>query len=265
MPQFPIPSGKKVGEIVTLDPDDSKHLSTVLRMVRGEKLSLFDGKKRFAGEIVSAKKNRVTVHLLEEISSPVIKGEVTLCQAMLKKDKMEWVIQKATELGAAHFIPFYSERTIPTGKNEAVLLRWQKIADEAVKQCGRVTPMMISSAVRFSELMNRSEENPIKILFHQETVDFGLSEAGGEGRAPARPQRVRTGGRNPRQDPPNLDQNQQPKVFCFIGPEGGFSEKEIELARQAGCEIASLGSLTLRAETAAVAALTLIQHELGNI
>ncbi|MBI4373647.1 MAG: 16S rRNA (uracil(1498)-N(3))-methyltransferase, partial [Deltaproteobacteria bacterium] len=136
MPQFPIPAGKKVGNLVRLSPDESKHLSSVLRGQKGDRLTLFDGTHRFSGEIVSADPKKVVVRLVNQLDTPHLKGDVTLCQAMLKKDRMEWVVQKAVELGAARLIPFSSERTIPKEIGESKIGRWQKIADEAMKQCG---------------------------------------------------------------------------------------------------------------------------------
>lgn len=236
MPQFPIPAGKKVGDLVDLSPADSKHLSGVLRSQKGERLIFFNGSDRFIGEVLSTGPRNVTIRLIDQIPAPVLKGDVTLCQAILKKDKMEWVVQKAVELGAARLIPFSSERTISKEVGQSKIDRWRKIDDEALKQCGRVTPMTIDPPTSFSKLVQAADKDSLLILFHSETAGFSESRF-----------------------------SPLSKICCLIGPEGGFSEKEVEMARQAGCAIRSLGPLTLRSETAAVAALTLIQHELGNI
>lgn len=233
MPQFPIPPGSKIGSLVSLSPQDSKHLARILRIEKGEKISLFDGQNRYRGEVVSIQPKKVSIQILSQESSPQLKGSITLCQALLKKEKMEWVIQKAVELGAVEVIPFTSERTIPGGNQK--LARWQKIADEALKQCGRVTPMRVQPVVEFRQLFNAVSKEAEKIIFSQGEEQEDRS------RGPAS------------------------KFFLLIGPEGGFSEKEIQIAKEEGYRIRSLGPLTLRAETAAIAALTLIQHELGNL
>lgn len=232
MPQFPIPAGKKTGQTITLSPEDSRHLVRVLRAQPGEKIQLFDGTSRFEAAITNLSTQGAVVKLLSLLPTPEIRGKITLCQAFLKKEKMEWVIQKAVELGAAEVIPFTSERTIPGGNQK--LTRWQKIADEALKQCGRITPMRVQPVVEFRQLFNAVSKEAEKIIFSQ-----------GEGQE--------DGSRGPAS-----------KFSLLIGPEGGFSEKEIQIAKEEGYRAFSMGPFTLRAETAAIAALTLIQHELGN-
>ncbi len=227
MPQFPIPPGKKVGQSVTLSPADAKHLVRVLRARPGETIRLFDGQSRFEARLVAVSPREATAKITSLLVVPKMRGAVTLGQALLKKDKMEWIVQKAVELGATALQPFISERTLPTAEKTS---RWQKIADEALKQCGRIKPLQLMPAVDFSKLLQGPEK---KILFHEEgeKINSGFEE----------------------------------KMTLLIGPEGGFSDREVEAAKKQGCAIGSLGPLTLRAETAAVAALALIQHELGNL
>lgn len=235
MPQFPIPPGKRVGQMAPLSPADSKHLIRVLRARPRDKIQLFDGSSRFEAELVTLSPEGATAKLTALLVTPAIRGEVTLCQALLKKDKMGWVIQKAVELGAAQLVPFRSERTIPTGEKEAKPARWQKIADEALKQCGRVTPMRVEPVIDFAPLVSKSFPETEKILFSMGEEGAGWEKGG------------------------------TVKFLLLIGPEGGFSPNEIEAARSRGFKACPLGPLVLRSETAAIAALTLVQHGLGNL
>ena len=236
MPQFPIAPGHKIGEVVPLSVDDSKHLARILRAAEGEEVTLFDGTHRLLGKIITVGKI-TTVRIVKPLPSPTLHGEVNLAQALLKKDHMEFLVQKAVELGAAEFRPFRSERTIPTGENAIKIERWQKIADEALKQCGRIQPMRVWPVLGYAELLVKFSGEVEKIIFSGEELP-----------------------------PPNplLTKGGAPIAF-LIGPEGGFSEKEIQMAKENGYRSCSMGPLTLRAETAAIAALTLIQHELGNL
>ena len=168
MPQFLIPPGSKVGQTVSLSPADSKHLIRVLRARPREKVRLFDGASRFEEELVTLSPHGTTAKLTTLLVTPAQRGIVTVCQALLKKEKIEWVIQKSVELGATRFVPFVSERTIPTGKKETQSSRWQKIADEALKQCGRVTPLVIQPLVGFQELLKQSPVETGRILFSME-------------------------------------------------------------------------------------------------
>ncbi|MBI2067284.1 MAG: 16S rRNA (uracil(1498)-N(3))-methyltransferase [Deltaproteobacteria bacterium] len=233
MPQFPIPPGQNPGTIVTLSREDSKHLVRVLRASVGERIGLFDGACRFEGEIVVLSPVGTEVRLLKSVPIKPVQGEVVLCQSLLKGEKMEWVIQKAVELGASAVISFKSERSIPTSFKQEKIGRWQKIADEALKQSGRVNPMRVHWEEDFSSLVRKTAIGS-KIIFSEKGKTLPVD-------------------------------SHKRNYSLFVGPEGGFSDQEISLAKEEGCEVVSLGSRTLRAETASLVSLTLVQHELGNI
>jgi len=235
MPQFRIPPGSSVGAAVTLSPEDSRHLARVLRGRAGEWVFLYDGENRFESELVSVSPKRVTARIARILPKAMLKGELFLCQSVLKKDAMESVIQKSAELGIADLFPFRSERSVATGINKHE--RWQKLADEAAKQCGRAKPLVVHSVLKMRPLLAELEGIP-KILFWE-------SQKVGESFV--------------------KDMTPAARVALIVGPEGGFSEGEVALARERGCAIASLGPLILRAETAAIAAVTLVQHQLGNL
>jgi len=193
----------------------------VLRYREGDELVLFSGQ----GEdrlyrITKIEDSSIGLDLITELEPVYPKREVYLFWSLLKKDKNEWVIQKCTELGVSHFVPILSDRTEKTGFDEE---RAKKIATEASEQCGR------SDIPRFREpigLAAAIEEYKDKIeLYYAEQ-----SEADHESMS----------------DRP---------VGIFVGPEGGWTEKEKELL-SAGCKKLNVAQFTLRAETACVAAIT---------
>ena len=241
MPQFLIPPGKREGDLIRLDSEESHHVRDVFRKKRGDKIRLFDGEGgRFFAEIKSLNKREVSILLLRKLASEMPKGTLKIAQALLRREKMELVIQKAVELGVSSLHPFTSSRTIVKQEKGQKLGRWQKIADEAAKQCGRGSQMKVDLAVPFDDLLKNLNAN-MKLIFWEE---------GGE---PIR-NFFRRG-----------EMGLAPTIIALIGPEGGFSREEIESGKENGFVVLSLGKNILRAETAALAATTLIQYELGNL
>jgi len=232
MPQFPIPHGTKIGQNVTLSSTDSRHLARVLRIGEGEVVRLFDQDHRYEGRVVSANPKGVILKVTTLLITQQLQGEVTLCPSILKGDKMDLLVQKAVELGVKKLVPVSSSRTIVAVPDKKKIVRWQKIADEALKQCGRIDRMTVCPAMPFKELIHQPQPDAVRILF---------AESG---------EKIRTG---------------SSRYLLALGPEGGWTGEEIEEARRERFQIASLGPLTLRAETASIVAVTRIQHELGNL
>ncbi len=234
---FLIPPGKKPGDVVALSPEESRHLFKVLRLREGDPVRLTDGGGHlFAGEVCESSPKGGLVVLLAEIPPPRSHGRLAFAQALLKGDKMESVLQKAVELGVATFLPFVSSRTIVEWKKGSdKLKRWRKVAEEASKQCGRALHMTVEEPVDFEVIASRAEGDT-KIIFWEEAT------------TPLRGN-IRTADR----------------VLIVIGPEGGFSKSEVALAASHDFTPLSLGPLVLRVETAVIAALSLVQYELGNI
>jgi 16S rRNA (uracil1498-N3)-methyltransferase len=156
---------------------------------------------------------------------------------------MDWVVEKATELGVQTFVPFVSSYTVPKlneRKMETRMLRWQRIALSAVKQCGRTTVPKIFDLCELREIANQPWTDALKLFFWE------------------------------REDHLTLKQIYQTKpdsrvIVLVVGPEGGFSAAEAEDARQHGFESVRLGRRILRAETAALAALTVVQFLWGDM
>lgn len=242
MPQFLVSSGQQPGNLVVLSPEESRHLVKVLRKQEGDTVLLTDGHgHRFSGRIRSTALRAATILIEEALPEKTLHGQLTLAQALLKGDKMEFVIQKAAELGVHAVIPFASSRSISKiDPRTTKISRWKKIAQAASKQCGRAAHMVVEESVLFETLVEKEAEGT-KIIFWEEANrslrDFFCG-------APS---------------------DSMESVAALIGPEGGFSRTEVDFAVGHGFAPVSLGSLILRAETAAVAAITLIQYELGNI
>jgi 16S rRNA (uracil1498-N3)-methyltransferase len=198
-------------------------------MREGDEVLVFDGSGReWRGSLASVSRSAVRVRL----GSPAaprreVARAVTLCQALLKADKMEWVLQKATELGVARFEPLLTDRVI-AAKREAPE-RWRRILVEATEQCGGTrVPALAEPAPLESALAATGGRGA---LCWEEESELHLATW----LAAGRPHELR----------------------LFVGPEGGFSKREAALARERGVASVSLGPRTLRAETAAVAASTL--------
>ncbi|MEI8174799.1 MAG: RsmE family RNA methyltransferase [bacterium] len=209
------------------DKEIVNQMKNVLRLKVGEKVELCDGKHiSVIALICKIEKNSIIVSIKEmEEDKNKTKNNVTLFCAVLKKENFELVVQKATECGVLKIVPIISERTIKTGLN---MERLRKIAKEASEQCGRVNIPEILEPVSFDESLKLINEKNINIIFDISGESLGGLTAKLE------------------------------NINIFIGPEGGWTEKEIAEAKNLNFKIATLGPLTLRGETAAIVATYLI-------
>lgn len=240
MPQFFLNQPFETGNEVEIIGRNAHHITDVLRLKTGNWLILSDGKGRsFKSEIISVASKRVRTIIKEEIRRETATEPPTLAFAVIKHDRSEWIIQKAVELGCRHIIPFYCQRTIPkyasAGKKHR---RWQEIALEAAKQSGLPFVPQVDEPIDFDELCSLMPKYEKTILFWEgeKKEDFKSKVYG-----------LRS------------------KVLLIIGPEGGFDESEIGKAKACGAITISLGQQILRVETAAIAALAIMQYELGNL
>jgi len=233
------------GNIVLLSKEESHHITKSLRLQPGAEIELFDGRGTAYKAMIIALGKKVRVRLDQCISKGEIQGKpVWVLQALLKGNKTDTVVQKCTELGAARFIPFISSRCqIKFDKtyDSRRLERWQRITIAACKQCLRTQSPILDQPVPFSELFDLYEPglNPLRLLFWEEEKVVRLH------------------------DLPAFDQFDS--VCLLLGPEGGFAEEEVEMARANGWRTVSLGEHVLRAETATVSALSIVQYLVGNI
>ncbi|HSP64356.1 MAG TPA: 16S rRNA (uracil(1498)-N(3))-methyltransferase, partial [Pyrinomonadaceae bacterium] len=220
----------------------------VLRLQPGDEVYIFDGAgKEFRGAVREFTRDGAVVDMLEEVEparseSPL---NLTLGIALLKGEKFDLVVQKATELGASRIVPVATSRAdvrIRSGDEaQRKLMRWQRIAFAAAKQCGRARLMEIEEPMTFKSLIDRAAPDGELRLMFAERNGTSLAKVA----------------RNP--------QAGSVKLFALIGPEGGWADEEIELARAGGWQIVTLGGRMLRAETAAIAIVALLQHRFGDL
>ena len=246
MRRFFVPQINTEDKTVIISGSEAKHIIRVLRMSPGDKLILIvSGGDRYQCRILHIAKN--TVHL--EIEKPLPRPlpgpvEIILCQALLKAQAMDYLMQKSTELGANAIYPFFSERTIVKlegGRAEAKVRHWKEVARNAVKQSDSLGPPRITIPQSFETLMEKWHlEQCTKIILWEEEASQNLKSV------------LRRHGRGNR-------------LIGVVGPEGGFSKHEIGVARAAGFIPVSLGRRILRAETAGMIMIALVQYEWGDL
>jgi 16S rRNA (uracil1498-N3)-methyltransferase len=227
------------GETVRIEGGDAHHIVHVLRLRPGDHVEVVDSAAHaFDAEIVDG--DGVGALLVRE-SVPQGLGNVRIdvAQAMPKGQKMDYVVEKATELGAGAILPFVSERTVAREAGTAKLARWRRVARSASEQSGRRAIPAVPAPLEFDELLARFCAYDL-VLFAWESSD-------------AQPLRLRL--RELLKDARN--------VLVVVGPEGGFSHAEADAARAAGAELISLGRNILRTETAALAMLAILNYETG--
>ncbi|MBI5344724.1 MAG: 16S rRNA (uracil(1498)-N(3))-methyltransferase [Deltaproteobacteria bacterium] len=225
--------------------DEFVHLKKVLRLKKGDAVSLFDGRGLEMTGIIGSIGRAGALVVIQGLSanrgeSPV---EVTLIQALLKGDKPEFIIQKAAELGVRNIFFYPAHRSVPDMKKEKMegrLKRWRKAAIEASKQCGRAVLPEVGSFETFKEAI-AGRRGALKFISWESKEASNLKEVFFK-------------------RPPSSK-----SVAVVVGPEGGFTDEEIGLARGEGYAPVSLGPRLLRAETAAIAILSIIQYELGDM
>jgi len=227
---------------VQLTGPEAHHLRTVLRLSPGDPLTFFDGTgARYQARIEHLLKDRVTATIIGHTLDSPPKVGLHLGQALLKGQRMDLVLQKATELGVEAIWLFHSEHVIQKNPKEAQMERWQRIILEACKQCDRARPPEIHAPRDLTELMAHPPPCDLRLIFWEHEARQTLAEA-------------LVGQKNNCQS-----------AFFLLGPEGGFSETEVACARQAGFAPISLGPRILRAETATLAATAILQFALGNL
>ena len=245
MQKFLISGKEKQTGTLFLTGRDARHIARVLRMKPGEMLDLTDGQGTdFKGKILEIEKERILIEILELMhSSTDHLVHITVFQGMLKDGKMDTLVRHLTELGITEWVPLRCERAVavPDHKRTAKRVeRWKTIARESLKQCRRSTLPRIGSPVPMDEVMERAPDFDLKIAFWENAV------------LPAK----------------ELDEYRDrpfQNIAVMIGPEGGFSQKEMEQLQQAGFTPYLMGPRILRAETAAIAACTLLQHICGDL
>lgn len=211
-------------EILTSDQRLLHQWRDVLRMKTGDRLTVFDGRgKDFLCEVKAFGRDGTILTVLEAKKGIAPEKNVWLFVSLTKKDKLEWVAEKATELGVSHIVPILSERSEKKGFNEE---RLRKIIIEASEQSGRAVPTALHGVFSLDEAIEKHKNVPL----------FALDPSGSQNIA---------------------DLKKETLVGFFIGPEGGWNDGELNLFKKEKIPLISLGEPTLRAETAAIAASAL--------
>lgn len=215
------------------------HLVRVLRARLGEDFDIATGQGVRRGRITLVKDDRVEFDLCEAISAAHL-AEITLLLAVYKFDRMEWAIEKCTELGVSRIVPLISRRTDShlAAASRKRLARWQRIARQAAEQSRRTAPPEITEPIKISEALNLSPGLRVLLAESEEhTLLLDILKPGTADRA----------------------------IALAVGPEGGWTEDEVKAFRQAGWISASLGNTVLRAETAAIAATAIAASALNSL
>jgi 16S rRNA (uracil1498-N3)-methyltransferase len=244
------PSAFDFGEmVVTLASEEARHLRDVLRLKRGDEAFVFDGEGReYRCRVIENGREGARLEVSEEVEAERTESPLRLHLgvALLKGEKFDLVVQKATELGVSRIVPvvtkFADVRIRDDADGERRVSRWKRIALEAAKQSGRASLPEISAPSPFASVI---ESGPTTVseccLFFSEREGGGLNDA--------------------------LDKYLPAlkTIAALVGPEGGWADEEIEQARASGWNIITLGGRTLRAETAAIIVAALLQHRLGDL
>lgn len=230
-----LPQEVKNNQIVIERESEVRHITTVLRHKKGDKVVVFDGSgQEYHGFILSLSKQKLVIQIESTIKPQEVKAHITLACALPKKSKFDFIIQKATELGVDEVIPIITERTIVKKKNQANKLnRWQKIVNEAAKQCGRVKLPKVNEICDFEQVLGRIKEFDLALIPHLAHERRNLQD---------------------------LDFSNAKSAIVFIGPEGDFSDKEIEMALNKGCIAVTLGPNVLKVDTAAIFSVGILSY-----
>jgi len=245
MARFFLPRKQIHGQFGEIDGPELEHLRKVLRLKPGDRITVFDDTgwehEAVIRSVAGAQGEIEIVRSYQaQRESPL---HLTLAVALTKGDKLDVVVEKATELGVQNIIPFTSAHAVPKldeRKIAARTERWRKIALSATKQCGRTRAPEILPLMTFEELLVSVQPEVGKLLCWERETEQSLRQA-------------------------HEKLRDAKALLVAVGPEGGFSPIEAELARQHGFEQVHLGRRILRAETAAITALSLVQFLWGDL
>lgn len=243
MSKFFIPPECIKGKIAVAAGAEAHHILDVMRLKKGDKITAFDGSGRlYQGTITDTLHKRVKLQLKPLRQNMQLSNiiEVALVQALPKANKMDYIIEKCTELGIDSIIPTVTKRTIvrlDREKQASRIIRWQKIAREAAKQCGRTKIPRIEHILPWPDVLASLKDFNLKLIACLSPNVRSVKET-------------------------LQSKNRPEKVAYFIGPEGDFTPEEITQAQAVGCIAVTLGVNVFRCDTAASSALAMINYEL---
>lgn len=241
-PRFFVPHLRIQHSRTVLTGAEFHHLRHVLRLRRGDQLTICDITGREHSGVVAALSSTTAEVTITASSLPAPPPfSLTLAPGLLKGQKMDWVIEKTTELGVSRVIPFSSTLTValpPQERQSERVARWQRIAQNATKQSGNPAPTIVAPQ-SFRELLRAAPEDAGKVLLYERESALTLKSFA--------------------QTHPTFS-----SLWIVVGPEGGFTAEEVADAREAGFPIVGLGTRILRAETAGIVAVALCQFLWGE-
>ena len=232
------PERLSAGRRVKLAPEQARHLLGVLRLHAGAEIEVFDGR----GGQFSAVLMGDEVEIREALASDARRLDVVLVQALARGEKMDLVVQKATELGVSRVVPLATDRAVvklEQGRGSSRAERWRRIAREAARQCGRADVPQVDAPVAWETVFSLLRAEPNRRALLLDPAEQGL--------------RLGVAARGVR------------RSLVAVGPEGGFSPAERLRAVENGFVPVALGPLVLRTETAGVAALAVVLHVNGEL
>ena len=233
-------------DALSLSGAEAHHVRDVLRMKRGDRAVLFNGRGReITAEIVDLSGDEVRLRRLQETETPPLRCRITLGQAIPKGKNMDLVVQKAVEIGAAEIAPLISERTIvDLGPKEAEHKRtkWQQIAIEAAKQCGQNWLPQVHAPRKLKDFFSHAGSFDLRLIGSLQPDAIHLKKI--------------------LADYSDQHRDRPENVLMLVGPEGDFTPAELALAKTNSCLPITLGPIILRVETAAIYCLSVLSYEL---
>lgn len=229
---------------ITITGGDVNHIKNVLRMSAGDKICVINGQnnKEYYCEITGVGNDAINTRICEiRVSDQELDNEIVLFQGLPKGDKMEWIIQKAVELGVHTIVPVSTERTVvklDAKKEDKRRKRWMNISESAAKQSGRLLIPEVTPVVPFKEALKMAGKMDVRLI----------------------PYELADGMERTREIMSGIQPGQS--VAVFIGPEGGFESSEIEKAMEIGVWPITLGKRILRTETAGLVTLAMLVYNL---
>lgn len=241
MYQFFVEDAQISNGIVTIENEDVNHIKNVLRLKCGEKVRISSNSgENYFGEIDTLADRMVLVRILEEHAADTeLPNKIYLFQGLPKSDKLELIIQKAVELGACEIIPVAMKNCVvklDEKKASAKQTRWQEIAKSAAKQSKRSVIPTVRKPLSYREALEAAAALDVRLVPYENERGMAATKEAVEA--------VRSG----------------QSIGIFIGPEGGFAEDEIALAKERGMQLVSLGRRILRTETAGLAMLSILMY-----
>ena len=246
MPVFFIQSNRISDHTVTIDDPLLSHLSKSLRIREGEKIWVGDEHRvRYHVRVDYLDANSLQASIIEKVAGPpATPAPVVLAQAVLKGDRMNWVIQKATELGVTAIIPLLTSRVVartPAGRTRTARERWQRIAIDAAQQSEQWEFPGVSPPMTLPELFRHVPHAVLRCALLEREI--GQNSLGAL----------------------SIDHAFQGTIVLAVGPEGGWAPEEMRELLDQRFQAVSLGKSILRSETAPLVALSILQHRLGNL